>query len=159
MISSSGMSHILIEGFRRVVLKPGFFKDEWRSWLFVSVWCLEGEWRKLHRNYFPIEVPHMTHDHSPLPGKMARLCLRRTSGVGPIFPASCISNNLLVPGSHKDSRMIRYAPSKAVWLCNMALTSGTTTGRGRCGGSPRRILERVLENFLGTQREEILCHR
>ena len=127
--------------------------------MFVSVWLLEGEWRKLHRNYFPVEVSHLTHDPSPLPGKMARLCLRRTSGVGLIFPASCISNNLLVPASPKDNRMIRYAPSMTVWLCNITLTSGTMAERGRCGRSSRRILEGVLESFLGTQREEILRHR
>jgi len=153
------MPHILIEGFAWVMLKPGDFKDERRTWLFVSVWPLEGEWRKLPRNYFPIEVPHLTHDPSPLPGKMARLVLRRTSGVGPIFPASCMSNNLLVPASPKDSRMIRHASSMAVWLCNMALTSRTMAERGRCGSSPCRILETVLGNFLRTQREEILCHR
>ena len=28
------------------------------KWLFVSVWPLEGEWRKLPRNYFPIEEPY-----------------------------------------------------------------------------------------------------
>ena len=153
------MSHTLIEGCTWSVLRPGGFKDERGTWLFVSEWPLEGEWRKLPCNYFPIKVPHLTHDHSPLPGKMARLLLRRTSGVGLIFPASCMSNNLLAPALLKECRMIRYAPSMAVWLCNMTLTSGTTTERGRCGSSPRRILERVLENFLGTQREEILSHR
>ena len=139
--------------------KTGCFQDERRAWLFVSVWPLEGGWRKLPHNHFTIEMPQLTHDLSPLPGKMARLYLRRTSGVGPIFPASCISNNLLVPASPKESRMIRHAPSMAVWLCNMALTSRAMAERGRCGSSPCRILETVLGNFLGTQREEILCHR
>jgi hypothetical protein len=149
MTSFSGMPRVLIEGFTcRAQIRR--FQDERRTWLFVSVWPLEGAWRKLPRNCFQIEMPQLTHDPSPLPGKMARLYLRRTSGVGPIFPVSYMSNNLLVPASPKESQMIRYAASMAMWLLNVALTSGVMAERGRCGSSPRRILATVLGNFLGT---------